>query len=204
MQQNSASRSIDPPGESGDLLTAEVDYVIRARKGDGPAFTWLFSQYNASICAYLAGLVGNSETGHDLAQETFISAWQNLPYLRNERQFKAWLYRIATNSAYAYLRRERLIRWLPWREQAQPDRSSPLLIEGPEVHAGEGEAISRILARLAPRTRMCLLLQLVAGLSQREIASVLHISEKSVSAQVSRGREQFRQLYHQAKGDTSQ
>jgi RNA polymerase sigma factor (sigma-70 family) len=57
-----------------------------------------------------------------------------------------------------------------------------------------------VLAQLAPQSRTCLLLQLVAGFSQREIAESLGISEKSVSAYVSRGREQFRRAYSRMKG----
>ncbi|HLH63086.1 MAG TPA: sigma factor-like helix-turn-helix DNA-binding protein [Ktedonobacteraceae bacterium] len=49
-----------------------------------------------------------------------------------------------------------------------------------------------------------MLLQLYAGFSQREIAAALNISEKSVSAYVSRAREQFRRLYRQTQGDSSQ
>lgn len=118
--------------------------------------------------------------------------------MHGELQFKSWLYRIATNAARSYLRRTRLVRWLPWTEQ------NTLWIAGPEEQAGEAEHIRQVLARLGAQSRVCLLLQLSAGFSQREIATVLKISEKSVSAYVSRGREQFRQLYRQTKGDIIQ
>jgi RNA polymerase sigma-70 factor (ECF subfamily) len=178
-------------------LEDEAGRVELARGGDGPAFAWLFHRYNAPICAYLARLVGDDELGRDLAQETFIHAWKGLPALSGELQFRPWLYRIATNTARSHLRHTRLLHWLPWHEQ----RDNALLSsDGPEEQAGENEQIHQILARLAPQARVCLLLQLYAGFSQREIAAVLKISEKSVSAYVSRGREQFRQLYHQTKG----
>ena len=51
------------------------------------------------------------------------------------------------------------------------------------------------LAQVSLRYRICLVLQLVADLSQREIAASLNLSEKSVSIYVSRGREQFRLAY---------
>ena len=191
------------PEKSEGSLASEADAVALARKGDGPAFALIFHQYNAALCSYLARLVGNDEIGRDLAQETFIRAWKSLPGLDGELQFKPWLYRIATNVARSHLRHERLVRWLSWHGQDQQEH--PMLsVEGPEAHVGEAEQVRHILAQLGSQSRICLLLQLSAGFSQREIADVLKISEKSVSAYVSRGREQFRQLYRQAKGEVIQ
>lgn len=203
MPRNLSYSSTGSLNGAAGFPAGEKDSVELARKGDGPAFARLFQQYNASICNYLARLVGNDELGRDLAQETFIRAWKSLPGLTGELRFKPWLYRIATNVARSQLRHERLVRWLPWHEQEQ-NKETLLSIEGPEAQAGESELVCQILARLGPQARACLLLQLYAGFSQREIAAVLNINEKSVSAYVSRGREQFRQLYLQAKGDSQQ
>lgn len=182
--------SVEPPAE----------VLERARAEDSTAFAALFQQYNAQICTYLARLVGNDDAGRDLAQETFIRAWKSLPQVHGELHFKPWLYRIATNTAKSHLRHERLIRWLPWQEHPGDTAIERLSITGPEEHAGEAECVRQALAQLSPQCRTCLLLQLVAGFSQREIAQSLRISEKSVSAYVSRGREQFRQVYRRMKG----
>ena len=182
----------------GDISEQEEQssqLVELARLGDAGAFAALFHQYNAPICAYLARMVGNDEVGRDLAQETFLHAWKSLPVLSGELQFKPWLYRVATNLARSHMRHERLVRWLPWVEHEGLRQSA-----GPEEGVSENECIRQVLAQLAPRCRACLLLQVVGGFTQREIASMLAISEKSVSAYVSRGREQFRRLYRQAKG----
>src|SRR5260370_504255 len=59
-----------------------IEIVEQARAGDKTAFDTLFQHYNARICAYLAHMVGDEEEGRDLAQETFLKAWQclaNLP-----------------------------------------------------------------------------------------------------------------------------
>ncbi len=200
MTYNLSYNSVDPPGGSEAWPESEAERVELARRGDALSFAWLFQRYNAPICTYLARLVGNDEQGRDLAQETFVRAGQSLPGLNGELLFKPWLYRIATNVARSHQRRERFVRWLPLSRHEQ-DIHEQLSVAGPEEHAGESEQVRQILARLGPQVRICLLLQLYAGFSQREIAAVLNISEKSVSAYVSRGREQFRRLYHQAKGE---
>lgn len=174
--------------------------VERARTGDQNAFRQLFDYYYGPICTYLAHLVSNTEMGCDLAQETFIRAWKGLQKVQGEIAFRPWLYRIATNVARSYLQRERLSGWLPWFDYVRSSTATAPAANEPEALLDEQEFIAEILATLPPQYRTCLLLQHVAGFSQREIAGILRISEKSVSAYVSRGREQFRRTYRQLKG----
>jgi RNA polymerase sigma-70 factor (ECF subfamily) len=78
---------------------------------------------------------------------------------------------------------------------ADTDIPESMITEGPEGAVEHAEQVKLALAQVSPRYRACLLLQLVAGFSQREIAQSLNMSEKSVSVYVSRGSEQFRQAY---------
>jgi len=182
----------------GDLRRGEL--AERARYGDREAFAALFEAYNGRICTYLARLVGDDEMCRDLAQDAFLAAWRALPRVTGELRFGPWLYRIATNAARSHLRRAALIRWLPWTEETT-SAVGQVGIAGPDAHAGEAEAVKLALAQLAPQCRICLLLQIEGGFSQREIAELLGISEKSVSAYVSRGREQFRRAHQWIETD---
>lgn len=177
-----------------------VESLARARAGDQNAFRQLFEFYYGPICTYLTHLVSNSETGCDLAQETFLRAWKGLHKVQGEIVFRPWLYRIATNVARSHLQRERLTGWLPWFDGLRSSLTANPVANEPESILDEQEFIAEILATLPPQYRTCLLLQHVGGFSQREIATILAISEKSVSAYVSRGREQFRRTYRQLKG----
>ncbi|HLH63085.1 MAG TPA: sigma factor [Ktedonobacteraceae bacterium] len=146
--QDLSYNSIDPAGKPEQPCENVIEGVKLARRGDEAAFTGLFHQYNAPICAYLGGLVGNAEVGNDLAQETFIRAWKSLPGLLDDSHFKSWLYRIAANLAHSYMRHERLVRWLPWHEQSGQDDTPSAWIEGPETQADEVERVRKVLAQL--------------------------------------------------------
>lgn len=171
-----------------------IEIVEQARAGDKTAFDTLFQHYNARICTYLAHMVGDEEEGRDLAQETFLKAWQCLANLHNEACFDAWLYRIATNIAIDHLRR-RKFRWSYLKTDENEGTPAYMSTAGPEERIAEMELIQQALAKVSLKYRTCLLLQLVANFSQREIATALKISEKSVSIYVSRGSEQFRLAY---------
>jgi RNA polymerase sigma-70 factor (ECF subfamily) len=179
----------------------EMALVEQARAGDGAAFTALFEHYNAPLCRYLAHLVGNDELGRDLAQETFFAVWRALPEMGEALNFRPWLYRIATNRAYSHLRRARLVRWLPFADHDLPSGAKLPSAAGPEAQIGEAEQLALALAQVTPNYRACLLLQVQEGLSQREIARLLHLPEKSVGVYVSRAREQFRRAYQRLNSD---
>ena len=189
-------------GQAMRAKETQDDPLRQAREGDGDAFMELMAPFQVPLCSYLARMVGNEEVGRDLAQETLIHAWRSLPNLREEPSFKAWLYRIATNLARSHLRRARLICWLPWTQREEEDAAEILSIEGPEARVSEVEVIEQTLVRLSPQYRACLLLQVVEGFSQQEIALLLGISVKSVGSNVCRAREQFRQIYASLKGET--
>lgn len=185
-----------------DDQAALAAVVERARAGDVAAFSALYERFHIPICRYLARLVGDDDLGDDLAQDTFLAAWRALPGTEDSRYFVPWLYRIASNLARSHLRRARLIRWLPWGDHEDFHPGGYPSIAGPEEQTGEIERIKLALAEVSPKHRFCLLLQLDAGFSQREIAHMLGFNEKSVSVYISRGRQQFRQAYHRLEHES--
>lgn len=179
-----------------------AETVEHARAGELEAFNALFASYSARICTYLARMVGNDEEGRDLAQETFLKAWSTLPEVRDANRFASWLYRIATNVAIDYLRAQKLRRWLPWPltdKDGQDAKSLQVLDQTSRI--AETEHIRQALACVTPKYRACLLLQIEGGFAQREIATLLHLSEKSISIYVQRGCEQFRRAYENLAPD---
>lgn len=187
-------------------LTTDTAWLLKAirdaQAGNEPAFNTLFQHYNGQICTYLARMVGNDEEGRDLAQETFLKVWRTLSSMKDASHFTAWLYRIATNTAIDHLRR-RKSSWPFWKNTTVHDADAieQSSMAGPEEQIAEVEHVTQALAEVSPRYRACLLLQLVAGFTQREIAMSLNLSEKSISIYVSRGLEQLRQAYEHLENE---
>src|SRR5215472_6324709 len=135
----------------GDQSLTEL--VMQAQVGNVDAFEQLFRTYERKIDTYLARLVSQHDQWRDLAQQTFLQVWEKLPTLRNPQQFKPWLYRIATNEAMSFLRREE--RWsrscqsLPDDEEHIPDvfPNAP----GPEERVAEEDWLKQALRALEPQ-----------------------------------------------------
>jgi len=190
----------DPSADAADNVLDECELVRHAQAGDHLAFEKLYERYNDRISRYLIRMVGDDGVGCELSQETFLKAWEALLTLRDPARFASWLYRIATNRAYNYQNHARLIRTIPWEEYSA--RAEHLSVAGPERLIEETELMKLVLARVSPTYRPCFILYVIEKLPQRQIADVLGIKPTNVAKYVSRGKEEFRQIYYRMTAET--
>ncbi|CAN5638860.1 RNA polymerase sigma factor RpoE [soil metagenome] len=163
--------------------------VDRARAGDQAAFSQLFEQYHAPILNYLHRMVNDRALAEDLTQDAFIKAYKALPRTRDDLAFKAWLYRIATNTAISHLRRGKVIKWLPF----VGDRETGA--EAIDRSVARKTDISRALDELPNHYAAVLLLRHYQGLSIAETAHALDITENAAKLRLFRARKAFAKVY---------
>jgi RNA polymerase sigma-70 factor (ECF subfamily) len=169
-----------------------VSLIAMIRAGSVDAFAGIVEHYQVPIIRYLYRLTGDYETAQDLAQETFIQAYNGILKTNSELRLKAWLYRIATNNAWQYHRRRKLLSFIPFddlRKSGAPNVGSQ------SDRKSEEMAIQETLRKVPPEQRACLVLHYVEGFKYREIAETLGISEDAVRKRVSRGKQVFQRLY---------
>ncbi len=163
-------------------------------------FTALMAAHEPVIARYLRHLVGDVEVARDLTQETFLAtyrAWATAVPANPG----GWLYRVATNHAFAHFRRRRLIAWLPLGARLARGRAGQE--PSPDERVAGDEAVAAALARLPPRQRACLLLSIV-GFAGPEIAAQLGLSPAAARMCLARAREAFRRHYYGHPGRTTQ
>jgi RNA polymerase sigma-70 factor (ECF subfamily) len=169
----------------------EVDdgrLVDRARQGDRTAFATLVERYQRPIARYLGHVVHDPGTALDLAQDTFVRAWHALHTAPPTQAFRPWLYRLATNIAYDYLRRRRLVRWV-----SLDDANLGLRVPAPAPE--ERDAVHAALGGLHPADRAVLVLVGGEGYSFVEAAAVLGSTPDAVRKRFNRAKARFRAAY---------
>jgi RNA polymerase sigma-70 factor, ECF subfamily len=176
-------------GGSGRVVD-DGDIVGRARAGDHVAFERLFDRYHAPILNYLHRMVGDRAVAEDLTQDVFIKAYKSLPQTSQDLAFKAWLYRIATNTAISHLRRQKVVRWVPFL--AGQDHASEESVERTVVRRRDVEAA---LDKLPKHYAAILLLRHYQGLSLLETAAALDITESAAKLRLFRARKAFAVAY---------
>ena len=90
--------------DSVEVMTHSIEQI---RNGNGDAFAGIVECYQSAIVRYLYRMTGDYEAAKDLAQDTFVSVYKNIPKTDTGLSFKAWLYRIATNNALQHIRRKK-------------------------------------------------------------------------------------------------
>ena len=156
----------------------------------------LYVEQRDRLTGYLRHLVGDQATAEDLVQETFVKALGAWTTRHATASATAWVYRIATNTAYDELRRRRRARVTPFPDEARTHLVTPTL-DGTIV---EADAVRRALTAVPDLYREPLLLQVQGGQRVDEIAMHLNVAVGTVKSRLSRGREYFRRAYDGAGG----
>ncbi len=169
-------------------MVDDGDLVGRARAGDPVAFERLFERYHAPVLNYLHRMVGDRALAEDLTQDAFIKAYRALPATRPDLAFKAWLYRIATNTAISHLRRRQLIRWVPFLSDHATGESI-------ERTVGRRQDVEKTLSQIPQHYAAALLLRHYQGLSLAETAVALDITENAAKLRLFRARKAFAAAY---------
>jgi len=168
------------------VVAEDGDLVGRARAGDQIAFARLFEQYHAPILNYLHRMVDDRALAEDLTQDSFVKAYNALPNTREDLAFKAWLYRIATNTAISHLRRRKIVQWIPFLGEHDHPGGESL-----ERQVTRQTDIETSLAKLPKHYAAVLLLRHYQGLSLAETASALDITENAAKLRLFRARKAF-------------
>jgi len=177
-----------PPG-SERRATQAHERQIEAREA---AFEQFFHAHEGAILGYLWRITGDEQASHDIAQETFLRAWQRFEQVCRYEQPRAWLFRVATNLASNH-RRHRSIHGAI---MARFSATHPATLD-PAAAVAESAVVRATLLALPVRQRSALVLRVVYGLSIPEIAKALGASKAAAAMTLSRAREAFCSHYTQ-------
>jgi RNA polymerase sigma-70 factor, ECF subfamily len=175
----------------------EAELIEQARKGDTKAFGALVERYQRRVVGVALAVVHNQEDALELAQETFIRAYENLAKFESRSSFSTWLYRIAANLAIDFRRREVRRPMLRGEEAENELRRLPSSIGDSYRAARRSEMAQRIheaLEELTPEHRAVILLREVEGLSYDEISEVIECPRGTVMSRLHYARNHLRQI----------
>ncbi len=154
-------------------------------------FEAFFLRFDRQITSYLWRMTGDEQVASELAQETFLRAWQHFDAVSHYEQPLAWLFRVATNLARQHHRRQ----VIPIRTTTMLDGDDDPASSDHSTRFAEQDIVRQTLLQLPIRQRAALILREVHGLSCAEIGDLLHISRDAVKMALWRAREQFRARY---------
>ena len=166
---------------TNSVTSVDDALVQRARSGDAAAFEALVAS-RIDRCYRLAwSILANDADAADATQDALVSAWRQLPRLRDPAVFDSWLNRIVANAALMTRRHRVRLREVSVRpaaggaESPQPEPRQDLQARTQMDELVDHDAIGRAFDRLRPRDRMILVLHHVEERPVAEIARSLGI-----------------------------
>ena len=157
--------------------------------GDHRAFDRLVHEYQSVVRRFLLNLtLGDEALADDLAQDTFLRAWQGIGQYRGEAHLQTWLLRIAYNVFYDHRRRNSRTEAIPM------DYSAPVLrtLQAREPSEATAIDVRRAMAVLSSDERSCVTLQMIDGEPIDSIAEITGMPANTVKSHLRRGKEKLK------------
>lgn len=192
---------------------AESELVQRARAGDLDAFEALVSRHEQRVYSLALRMLRQEQDAEDVTQQTFLGAVESIKGFRGEASFSTWLLRIATHAALKIIRKRKGLDTVSLEAETEPAEGfdtvpHPEYIAdwrfSPEELVEQHETrvlLDQALATLDEKHRLVFLLRDVEGLSVRETAEALRLSEANTKVRLLRARLQLREQLTQTLGD---
>jgi RNA polymerase sigma-70 factor (ECF subfamily) len=180
-------------------ILSENMIIKKILSGDEVAFAEIVKIYLQPVYNFVYRFVNDRDTAEDLTQETFVKAWKNLGKFDKNKKFKTWLFTIAKNTTFDWLKRKKEIPFSnfvdeegeSWLENVADENILPDEILARVDLAKELDAI---LQKLPPYYRAVLLLHYKEDFSLHEIAEILGEPYNTIKSRHRRGLGKLREL----------
>lgn len=168
-------------------MDTDVELVERVRRGELDAYGVLVERHR-DVVHRVVGRIAGAQEADDLTQDAFLRAFHKLGSFRGDAPFRAWLLRVAHNTALNALARKRPE---PTPDPPEPRDRAPVTPADALEAAERRERLERKLAGLSPAHRTVLVLREIEGLSYEEIAEITDTPLGSVKARLFRARNEL-------------
>jgi RNA polymerase sigma-70 factor (ECF subfamily) len=160
----------------------EQELINQILQGNIEEYAELIDRYKDGLYLHCFSIVRDEDIAEDMAQETFIKAYKQLSMFNNDYKFSTWLYKIATNNCFDYLRKHqpRLLK------DGELDKI-PSSARTPERQAQDNE-LRELVNALPANYRSVLSLYYWQGQSYEEIAEIMQVPIGSVKGWMNRSK----------------
>jgi RNA polymerase sigma-70 factor (ECF subfamily) len=172
----------------------EQEMLAALRRRDQVAFSQLFETYSDKVYRLAVGLLEDETEAEGVVQDTFIRLFERLDQFEGRSKLGTWLYRVAYNLCQDRLRRRRPVSPLATDVDDETIPVPTIFVDWsqvPERYLTEAEItaeLDRAIATLPPKLKAVFMLREIEGLTTRECAEVLEISESATKVRLHRAR----------------
>jgi RNA polymerase sigma-70 factor (ECF subfamily) len=165
-------------------VSSDADFVRRAARGDVRAFERIVALQSDRAFRTARAILGNDSDARDATQDAFVSAWRELPRLRDAGSFEPWLRRILVNACRAQVRRRGQVREISLDATFERRDPAPLMSD----QVGDTDVLTHAFDRLDVDKRTILVLHYLNHEPVAAIADALRIPVGTAKWRLSEAR----------------
>lgn len=180
----------------------EARLVDEVRHGNRAAFGELVHRYERRLLRLIAQFIRDEDTAEDLAQETFVRAYQRLDQFDPSRRFGPWLFRIGVNLTLDHLRARKRRGWWSLFSESPSERPPDPEMSDPREALDLSQEVHVVLGQLPETYRTVLVMRDLENFSTSEIAAILDRKEATIRWRLAEARSRFQQLWIKRMGGT--
>lgn len=175
-------------------MNIPAETIERAKNGDLVAFEQIIFEFEKPLWNYLVRLSGSKDDAEDLIQDTFVKVYKHIKTIDGSRNIKSWIYTIATNTAYDYLRKKKRESLVELDEEHETSIDTKSYYSVSVEENIESKDVSAAIDRLDTLYKGPILLYYKDGFSYEEIADMLAIPINTLKTRLSRAKKQLATL----------
>ncbi|NQT78269.1 MAG: RNA polymerase sigma factor [Bacteroidetes bacterium] len=159
----------------------EILQLIREKESLEQGFKLLVGKYQARLYWHIRRMILNHNDSDDVLQNTFIKVWKGLPGFRGESQLFTWLYRIASNEALSFLKKNRRYHHISLYDAAQELVG---YIDDDPLYTGDelSKKLQQAILSLPPKQRLVFNMKYFEEMKYKDISAVLGTSIGALKA----------------------
>lgn len=178
--------------------TEDLYYIEAVRKGNVQAFSMLVEKYRKMVYTLALKLMKRPEDAEELAQDTFIKAYQKLDTYEGKSKFSTWLYSITYNACISELRKRR-IDFKSLEEQRLSDQDEMRMHDYYSENKKEDQEkyLNLALSKLPEDDQVLVTLYYYEYQSMDEISEITGLTVSNIKVKIHRARKKMYSLLHE-------
>jgi RNA polymerase sigma-70 factor (ECF subfamily) len=182
------------------METEDQKLVAEFLAGSDGAFEQLVNRYLKAIYNFLYQFTKDRDSLEDLTQETFIKAWKNIRKFDSRKNFRTWLFTIAKNTAYDFLKKKKTLPFSNFIDDEGNNKLENLSEDQPLpdeilVKADSAKELEKKLQEIPDNYRIILLMHYKDDFSLQEISEILNLSYNTIKSQHARALASLRKTF---------
>lgn len=178
--------------------TEDIFYIEAVRKGNVAAFSFLVERYQNMVYSLALKLLKKPEDAEEMAQDTFVKAYQKLDTYEGKSKFSTWLYSITYNACISELRKRR-IQFSSLEEQRFSDQQEMKMYDyfSETKKEDQDRYLNMALGKLPEDDQVLVTLYYYESQSMDEISAITGLTVSNIKVKIHRARKKMYEILHE-------